>query len=87
MDKNVQIVKVNKSILDYFNMIMDFDNENQEYRDVTEKEFKDEFRWLSNFIPCDIILDNITYSSVEHAYQSAKSDNPEWKEFCRTEKC
>lgn len=46
------------------------------------KEFQGEFRWLSNFAPCQIVLDQITYPSVEHAYMSAKSDNPEWKIFC-----
>jgi hypothetical protein len=42
MSKNVQVVKVSKSILNYFKMVMDFDNESQEYRDVTEKEFMTE---------------------------------------------
>jgi len=51
MDKNIQIVKINKSILDYFKMIMDFDNENQEYKDVTEKEFKDE---LTKALNCGV---------------------------------
>lgn len=44
--------------------------------------FKDEHRWLSNFAPVKIILDNIVYSSVEHAYMSAKSNDPQWKTFC-----
>jgi hypothetical protein len=38
----IQIVKMDKSILNYFKMVMDFDNENQEYREVTEKEFIEE---------------------------------------------
>ena len=42
-------------------------------------EFQGEYRWLSNFSPCEIILDGITYKSVEHAYMSAKSENEEWK--------
>jgi len=47
------------------------------------KEFKDEYRWLSNFVPCNIELDGQIYKSVEHAYQSAKSeDDWNWKEFC-----
>lgn len=45
-------------------------------------QFKDEYRWLSNFAPCGIELDRQMYKSVEHAYQSAKSDDPNWKEFC-----
>lgn len=48
-------------------------------------EFQGEYRWLSNFSPCEIILDGITYKSVEHAYMSAKSENEEWKLFCQTE--
>lgn len=46
------------------------------------KEFQDEYRWLSNFAPCKIVLDEIEYPSVEHAYMSAKSNDPDWKEFC-----
>ena len=46
------------------------------------KEFQKEYRWLSNFWPCTIILDNRQYKSVEHAYMSAKSDDPLWKDTC-----
>lgn len=46
------------------------------------KEFQGQFRWLSNFVPVEIELGDFTYSSVEHAYMSAKSDSIEWKEFC-----
>ena len=45
----------------------------------------DEHKWLSNMHPCKIILDGIEYSSVEHAYVSAKSTDPEWKKFCTME--
>ncbi len=48
-------------------------------------EFQGEYRWLSNFSPCKIILDGVAYKSVEHAYMSAKSENEEWKLFCQTE--
>jgi hypothetical protein len=51
MDKNVQVVRMSKSILDYFRMIMDFDNESKEYRDVTEKEFKKE---LTKALNCGV---------------------------------
>ena len=50
------------------------------------KEFKGDFRWLSNFAPCKIELDGLIYPSVEHAYMSAKNNNTYWKEFCMTEK-
>lgn len=46
------------------------------------KEFQGNYRWLSNFQPCAIELDGITYCSVEHAYMSAKSDEADWKLFC-----
>lgn len=49
------------------------------------KEFQGEYRWLSNFATCYVELDGIEYFSVEHAYMSAKSDDPQWKEYCRTE--
>lgn len=45
-------------------------------------EFQGEYRWLSNFMPAIIVLDGITYPSVEHAYVSAKSDSKQWKEYC-----
>jgi len=50
------------------------------------KEFKNEYRWLSNFAPVEIELDGIVYPSVEHAFQSAKSLDPKWKKFCQSEK-
>ena len=46
------------------------------------KEFKDEYRWLSNFSPCEIQFDGMKFSSVEHAYMSAKSNDLAWKRFC-----
>lgn len=42
MEKHTQIVKMDKSILEYFRMVMDFDNQSKEYREVTEKEFINE---------------------------------------------
>jgi len=46
-------------------------------------EFKEAYRWLSNFYPCKIIFEGKEYPSVEHAYQSAKRDDPSWKKFCQ----
>ena len=45
--------------------------------------FKNEYKWLSNFEPCEIELHGIIYQSVESAYQSEKSNNENWKEFCK----
>jgi len=44
--------------------------------------FKNEYDWLSNFYPVVIDINNIKYSSVEHAYQSKKSDDMIWKLYC-----
>ena len=51
MKKHTQIVKMNKSILEYFRMVMDFDNQSKEYREVTEKEFIDE---LTKSLNCGV---------------------------------
>ena len=48
-------------------------------------KFKDEYRWLSNFVDVEIEWEGRIYKSVEHAYQSAKSLDKEWKEFCRSD--
>lgn len=39
------------------------------------REFKGEYRWLSNFAPCEIMLDGEEYDSVENAYQASKTLN------------
>jgi len=46
------------------------------------EEFQGEFRWLSNFMPVTIVLDGVTFPSVEHAYVSSKKDDKEWIEIC-----
>ena len=47
------------------------------------EEFQGEWRWLSNFAPVDIKMDGKIYPSVEHAYMSAKSFDPDWKRICQ----
>jgi len=37
------------------------------------QDFKDEFRFLSNFYPCKVVVDDIEYPSSEHAYQAQKT--------------
>ena len=39
--------------------------------DITH--FAGEYRWLSNFAPSEVRLDDVTYPTVEHAYQAAKT--------------
>lgn len=46
-------------------------------------KFSGEYRWLSNFEKCSVVLDNVIYPSIEHAYQSAKNDSPKWKFKCK----
>ncbi len=45
-------------------------------------EFKGKYSWLSNFTKVIIRGKYFTYSSVEHAFVSAKCDDIEWKRFC-----
>lgn len=35
--------------------------------------FSGDYRWLSNFYPCDVSLDGDIYPTVEHAFQAAKT--------------
>jgi len=46
------------------------------------KEFRGEYKWLSNFELVDIEYNGIVYPSTEHAYMSAKNDSITWKNFC-----
>ena len=40
--------------------------------------FRETYKFLSNFTPCIVEFEGITYPSVEHAYQAAKTfDNAE----------
>lgn len=34
------------------------------------------YRWLSNFHPAPVVLDGVTYPTVEHAFQAAKTLDP-----------
>ncbi len=48
------------------------------------QEFKGKYRFLSNFWPASVKLDNTIYPSVEHAYQAAKTlDGEEREGICR----
>jgi ribA/ribD-fused uncharacterized protein len=50
------------------------------------KQFQNEYRWLSNFSPAEVMFNGVSYASVEHAYMSAKSNDVEWKSFCADRK-
>lgn len=36
--------------------------------------FSDKYRFLSNFYPSKVLLDDVEYPTVEHAFQAAKTD-------------
>lgn len=36
------------------------------------KEFRGKYRWLSNFVECEVEIDGEKYRTVEHGYQSMK---------------
>lgn len=48
------------------------------------KEFTGQYRYLSNFFSCDVIWDDVTYPSVENAYQAAKCERPEDRIYFET---
>jgi ribA/ribD-fused uncharacterized protein len=49
-------------------------------------EFQGEYRWLSNFWPCEVEFEGVVYHSVENAYQAAKF-HPWEKERKEMEHC
>lgn len=46
------------------------------------KSFVGEYRWLSNFAPVNVKIGENIFRSVEHAYQSEKSQEKNWKTCC-----
>jgi ribA/ribD-fused uncharacterized protein len=48
------------------------------------RDFSGEYRFLSNFHPVNVEYEGVTYPSVEHAYQAAKSLDPEEREIIRS---
>ena len=48
------------------------------------ESFSGEYKFLSNFYQCVVSLDGDTYPSVEHAYQAAKTLDPEERRVIRT---
>lgn len=45
--------------------------------------FTGEYAFLSNFYPCQVVWDGKIYPSVEHAYQAAKTLDPQEREIIR----
>jgi len=48
------------------------------------QEFQGKYRFLSSFYPAEVELDGITYPTVEHAYQAAKTLDSAQREFIRS---
>jgi hypothetical protein len=51
------------------------------------KEFKNEFRFLSNFYPSLVSYENVIFITIEHAYQAQKSFDLEYRKqilLCET---
>jgi hypothetical protein len=54
----IQIVKIDESIIDYFKMMMDFDNESEHFKEVTENEFKEK---LTEALNCSVEIKEIVW--------------------------
>ena len=50
--------------------------------DVIEK-FRGDYFFLSNFAPCRVTYEGETYPTVEHAFQAAKTLNPQERKIFR----
>lgn len=45
-------------------------------------KFDGDYRWLSNFYPCKITINDYSFNSAEAAFQASKSDDPkDWARF------
>lgn len=47
-------------------------------------QFKDEYRFLSNFFMTTVMFDGVLYPSSEHAYMAAKTTDPETRAYIST---
>lgn len=47
----------------------------------TITEFRGMYAFLSTFFPVNVYLDNRVYRSVEHAYQAAKTSDPQQRSY------
>ena len=47
-------------------------------------EFSGKYHFLSNFSQAEVWLDGESYPSTEHAYQAAKTLDPQWREKIRS---
>lgn len=52
-----------------------------EYEKITS--FRDEYSFLSNFHPCEIVFEGMTFPTLEHAYVAAKTFDKKQREIIR----
>lgn len=57
------------------------------HNERTISGFFGEYRWLSNFHICSVVLDGVVYFSSEHAYQAAKTENSKLRNQVLTLSC
>lgn len=49
--------------------------------------FRGAYRWLSNFWPAKVLMNDIEFPTTEHGYQAAKSLDPaDWQHFAQLPK-
>ena len=58
MSKPIQIVEMSESILEFFKMEIDFDNESERFREISLQEFKDE---LTKSLNCGVATKEIKW--------------------------
>ncbi len=47
---------------------------------MTITSFRDQYEFLSNFYPSPVVLDGVTYPTLEHAFQAAKTLDPGYRQ-------
>ena len=70
------------STLQFIGEIMFYDSKGGRHATVTEEGiygFFDEYRFLSNFHVCNVVLDGLQFASSEAAYMACKTDDRELK--------
>lgn len=50
---------------------------------TTIDSFSGQYRFLSNFYPCDMDVAGVRYATLEHAFQAEKTVNPTEREIVR----
>ena len=62
MNRHIQIVRMDTSILDYFKMEMNLDNESKEYQNIKIDEFKEK---LTESLNCSLARKEIAWQDAQ----------------------